>query len=260
VKKIVIRTFIALVVLILLAGLAVHFFLNGAIKRGVETVGPKLTKTEVKLNTVTLSIFSGSGKMKGLLVGNPEGFKTPSAINVGTASLELQPRSVFSDKVIVKSILVENPEITFETDLRNVNLKTILANIEQATGGTEGKPSQPKEPAAKAGKKLQVDDFRIIGSKLHVTLSALGNSQSASVNLPEIALKNLGQGPEGITAAELSKRVLQVLIEKAEQQAGPLIADMSKNAKIALPDLGVSGSNTVDKVTRGLGDLIKKKP
>ena len=62
-KKIIIRVLIALVVLIVLALLAVHFFLDGAIKRGVEKVGPKLTKTEVKLNTVSLSVFSGAGKI-----------------------------------------------------------------------------------------------------------------------------------------------------------------------------------------------------
>jgi hypothetical protein len=258
-KKIVVRGLVALVVLILLAGLAVHFFLNGAIKRGVETVGPKLTKTDVKLKTVTLSLFSGSGKMKGLLIGNPEGFKTPYAINVGSASLEIKPGSVFSDKTVIKSIVVENPEITFESDLRNVNLKTILANVEQAAGGAEKKSSEPQEPTAKAAKKLEVDEFRMTGSKLHVTLNALGNSQSATVNLPEIELKDLGQGPEGITVAELSKRVLQVLVEKAEQQAATMISDMAKGGKFIPPDLG-AGTNAVDKVTKGLGDLIKKKP
>src|SRR5438094_5687786 len=143
-KKIVDRILIALIVLVLLAILAAHFFLDGAIKRGVETLGPKLTKTEVTLSSASLSLFSGSGKIKGLLVGNPEGFKTPSAINVGSASVALQPASLLSDKVIVKSVRVEGPEITFETDLKNVNLKKILANVEEATGGSIKEPSLPQ--------------------------------------------------------------------------------------------------------------------
>ena len=76
-KKIIRLVLIAVVVLALLVVVGVHFFLDGAIKRGVETIGPKLTKTQVTLNNVSLSLLSGSGKMKGLVVGNPEGFKTP---------------------------------------------------------------------------------------------------------------------------------------------------------------------------------------
>jgi len=56
------------VVLIVLAALAVHFFLDDAVKRGVETIGPKITKVDVKLDGVSISLLSGSGKIKGLLV------------------------------------------------------------------------------------------------------------------------------------------------------------------------------------------------
>src|SRR3954469_7544093 len=98
-KKILVRLCIVLVVLIVLVALGVHFFLDGAIKRGVETVGPKLTKSEVKLDGVHLSLLSGSGKLKGLIVGNPDPYKTPHAISLGTATLEPKPGSLFSDKV-----------------------------------------------------------------------------------------------------------------------------------------------------------------
>jgi len=255
-KKIIRWGLIAVVVLILLAVLGVHFFLDGAIKRGVETIGPKLTKTDVKVNSVSLSLLSGSGKIKGLLVGNPEGFKTPSAISVGNASLALQPKSLLSDKVVVNSISVEGPEITFETDLKSVNLKKILNNVEEASGGGEKAPSQPKEPEAKAGKKLQVDDFLIKGGKVHVNVAIM--NQSATVNLPEIHLQDLGKGPEGITAAELAKLVLKEIVAKSEDAASGVLSDMAKGGKFLTKDLGLS-TNTAEKVTKGLGDLLKKK-
>src|SRR6266446_251191 len=143
-KKIVVRLLIALAVLVLLGVVAAHLFLDGAIKRGVETIGSKLTKVDVKLDAVSLSFLSGSGKIKGLMVGNPEGFKMPSAINVGLASLALKPGALLSDKVLIQSINVQAPEITFETDLRANNLSKILANLEAATGSGEKQPTQPK--------------------------------------------------------------------------------------------------------------------
>src|ERR1022692_4796855 len=120
-KRIIVRLLIALVVVVVLAVLAVSLFLDGAIKRGVETFGPRLTKVDIKLDSVSLSLFSGSGTIKGLVVGNPEGYKTPSSINVGTATLALKPGSLLSDKIVIKTINVKGPEITYETDLRHNN-------------------------------------------------------------------------------------------------------------------------------------------
>jgi len=258
-KKIVVRILIALVVVVLLAALAVRLFLDGAIKRGVETIGPKLTKTDVKLDAVSLSLLSGSGKIKGLLVGNPEGFKAPSAISVGTASLALKPGSLLSDKIVVQSINVESPEVTFETELHANNLKKILANLEESTGG--GEKEKPKEKEAKPGKKLQVDDFLISAGKVHVRVTTPVGSKEATVPLPEIHFTDLGQGPEGITAAELSKKVLKEILEKASEaaakEATKLASDLSKGAS----DLSKSlATNAVEKATKSIGDLFKKKP
>src|SRR5207253_1720455 len=161
-KKIIIRLLIALIVLIVLAAVAVHLFLDSTVKRVVETMGPEMTKVQVKLEGVNIVLLSGSGSLKGLVVGNPEGYKTPSAINVST----------------------------------------------------------------------------------------LGKSATAA--LPEIRLKDLGRDPEGITPAELSKKVLQALEASAAEAAKGAIADLTKGAVYLSNDLGKTGTNTLQKTTRGL--------
>ncbi len=259
-KKILVGIFVALLVLVLLAALAVHFFLDSAVKRGIETIGPRITKVDIKLDSVTLSFLSGSGKIKGLVVGNPTGFKSPSAIQVGTASVALQPGSLLNDKIVIKSVIVEAPEITFETDLKKNNLSKLLDNIKQSSGGGENKePTEPKEKAnqpapAKPAKKLEVDDFVIKGAKLHVNVSAL--NQTANVGLPDIHLTNLGTGPEGITPAELTERVISEILKAAEAQAGSVVTDLGKGAQYIGGDIK---SNALDKAAKGIGDLFKKK-
>src|ERR1051325_681844 len=106
-KKILRRLILILIVLIVLALAGSYIFLGAIIKKGVETTAPQITKTDVKLNSVTLSLFSGSGKIKGFVLGNPQGFKTPSAISVGTANLALEPKSLFGDKIIIRDITVD---------------------------------------------------------------------------------------------------------------------------------------------------------
>src|ERR1051325_2746032 len=113
-KKLIIRGVVVVLVL-LLAALGVSiYFLGSIVKKGVETVGPQITRTEIRLDGATLSLLSGSGKLKGLFVGNPQGFKTESAIKVGSVGVGVAPGSVFSEKVHVKEVNILAPEITFE--------------------------------------------------------------------------------------------------------------------------------------------------
>ena len=258
-KKIIVRLFFALVVLLLLAALAVHLFLDGQVKRAVESIGPQLTKVSVKVNSVNLMLLAGSGKISGLVIGNPEGYKSPSAISAQTASLAIQPASLLSEKYIIKSISLEGPDVTFETDLTHNNLSKILSNLDETTGGGKEptKPTQPTEPAAK--KKLQVNDFLITGAKLHVVVSSFGG-KTATVALPEIHLKDLGTGPEGITPAELTHTVFQALLTTATTAAAGAIADLGKGALYLGNEANkVIPTNSVDKVTKGIGDLFKTK-
>ncbi len=177
---------------------------------------------------------------------------------MGNTSVAIKPASLLSDKIVVQSVKVEAPEITFETGLnvKENNLSKIIANMEEATGAGGEKPAaQPKEKGGEGGKKLQVDEFIISGAKLHVTVNVMGG-KSVSLSMPEIQLKDLGKGPDGITAPELTKLVLQAVEKQAVQLAATAIADMGKGAVY----LGNEGtSNSVNKVTKGLGDLFKKK-
>ena len=145
-KKILLKAAIGLAVLLVLGVLTVSLFLDATLKRAVETLGPKLAKVDINLDNVSLSLLSGSGAIHGLAVGNPEGFKTPHAIRVASASLAVKPRSLFADKIVIKSIVVDAAEITFEGGFGGNNLSKILSNVESATG--PGKTNAAAQPAA----------------------------------------------------------------------------------------------------------------
>jgi len=267
-KKIIVRVLIALLVLIVLAVLAVSLFLDDAVKRGIETVGPRLTKVDIEVNSVKLSLMSGSGKIKGLVVGNPEGYKTASAIKVGTIGLSLNPGSLLSDKVVIKSIDIEAPEITFETDFKGNNLKKIQSNLDEATSSGKAEPVKPA-PAAEgqtkeekkeekaANRKLEVDDLVITGGKVHVSVTAL-QGQTATVPLPEIHLTDLGKGPDGITATELAKVVIKAIEDEAAKSATGAVGDLSKQAGALTKGLGNNTTNAIDNISKGLGGFLKK--
>src|SRR3954454_15188776 len=94
------RLIIVVVVLVVLVLLGVFIFLDSIVKKGVETVGPAVTKVDVKLGSAKISPFSGSGTLKNFVLGNPEGYKTPSAIQVGSVGVSVAPASLRGDKII----------------------------------------------------------------------------------------------------------------------------------------------------------------
>jgi uncharacterized protein involved in outer membrane biogenesis len=244
-KKILWGVVITLVVLIIVGIIIASAFLGDIVKKGVETVGPKITKVSIKLDEVHLSLLTGSATVKGLVVGNPAGYQTPQAISAGMIAVGVNPLSVLSDKIVVRSIHVESPEITFEGGLSGNNLSKIMDNVNAAaqTGGTV---STNTTAQAKPSKKLEVDDFLITGAKVHVSLTDLGGKEM-TLPLPPIHLTDLGKNQDGITAAELTRSVLDAIV-----------AATVKAVTSASTNVGKSVGEGVNKITKGIGNLLGK--
>lgn len=251
-----VKIIIGLVVVLVIALIAVAFSINGIIKKGVETVGPKVTKVTIKLDGVSISPMTGGGSIKGLFVGNPEGYTSEFAIKVGKASLSVSPGSLLSDKIVVKSVQVEAPEITLEGGLNDNNLTKILANVQEFAGGSENK--QAEEGGKGASKKLQVNEFLLKNAKVNVVLKMLGN-KPMSVTVPEIKLTDLGTGPEGITPADLTKRVMQEIINQSTKVVTEAVSNLGKLGTDAVKGAAGAATETTKKATEGFKSLFKKK-
>jgi len=260
-KKWLIRAVLALLVLVVIIVIAVGLSLDSAIKKGVETLGPRIAKVDVKLDGVHLSLMNGSGNIKGLVIGNPEGYKSPYAISIGSSSVVLSPSSLLSDKIVVKSIRVEAPELSLELGPGGSNLQKILANLKSESKSPS--PADNADPEPAAGKKLQVDEVVVSGGKIMLSAAALGGKLSEAP-LPEIRLTNLGDGPEGITATDLGRRILSAVMDGAIQVSGDELAKAGKatiyNALHGATNaLNKAASDAVGSAAKGIGDLLNPK-
>lgn len=256
-KKIIFRLAAIVVILVVVALVAVYFSLNSIVKRGVETVGPKLAKVEIKLDSALLSIFSGSGTLNGLVIGNPEGFKTESALKAGEISVVLQPKSLLTDKIVVEEVVVKGPEITFEGSLTGNNLKKIADNIQASAGGDV---SAPKTGEKKAGKKIQVNHLVLSGGKINVNLSVdMLGSKAMSLPMPELELKDLGKNSDGITSDELARIISKIVLENVTAAVAKNIGNLGKGVTDAVKGLSDDPGKSVEKATKGLKEIFKKK-
>ena len=264
-----IKILVVLAVLLVVAVFIGSFFIGSIIKTGVETVGPKVAKVPIKLDSASLSMLGGMGGMKGLVVGNPEGYKTESAIKVGKVHLAVAPGSIMSDKIVIKSIEVRSPEITLESNAglnfaKDNNLTKIQQNIEAFLGsGGDKKPADTTDKEAKAAsKKLQVDELTLTGIKINLALNIPGIN-NAPITIPDIKLTNLGTGPEGITPGAIVEQVTRQLFPAIFAAVLQKAGDLGNMAGKAAESFGKQGggalTNTLNQATKGIGDLFKKK-
>ena len=249
-KKIIIRIALVLVVLLVVAVVAVFLSLNSIVKKGVETVGPQLTKVKITLGGVNISPLSGSGQLSELFVGNPEGFKTPSAIKVGDVKVAVDVGSVFGDTITINSIKITDPEITFEGGLGGNNISKILDNVTASTGGSAKSADKPEATAKADGKKFIVKDILVEGAKLHVSLTGFGG-QEMTLPLPPLHLQNIGSPGKGVSAGELVTQILT-----------PLLSSVTDTVKSGISNIGngttKEATQQVNKVADGIKGLFKK--
>ena len=181
---------------------------------------------------------------------------------MGSTSVSLSPGSLLADKIVVHSIRVEAPEITFEGTLQGNNLSKILDNVKGAASSSGRSGTDPAKRDAptgdKAGKKIQVDDFLMTGAKVNLSIVGLGG-KSVPVVLPDIHFTNLGTGADGITAADLTQRVLQEVVASATKAAASYATEIGKGATGLTKEVGKNATENVEKATKGVTDLFKKK-
>jgi uncharacterized protein involved in outer membrane biogenesis len=260
-KKKLIIVALALVVIVVVALVAVGSSLDKIIKQAVEKGGPAITKVDVKLDSVSLSLLNGEGALHGFSLGNPDGYTSSNSIEFALASLSLKPSSLMSDKVVIRHVRLDGPVITFEGSLlKDNNLKDLVKGMQSGQEAADEDAAEPEEEEGKeaASRKLQVDEFSLTGATLHAIVKELGGETNTFV-LPNIILTDLGTGPEGITAGELSKLVVMAVTQEALQALINSDASLEKMGDAALKSLDESGNEDTSKAVRGVMDLLKKK-
>ena len=192
-----------LAILIVVGGIVAWFVaasgISAVVTGAVEKYGPRYTGTTVKLDGFSVNPLSGSGAVSGFGLGNPEGFKTERSFKIDNVTVTLDTGSIMSNTVIIKEILVEKAEVTYELGMKGSNINRILENVEAAVGAAQ------KEGDSQT--RLIIDRFCMSGSTIRMSATAMGG-KTVDVALPDIELKEIGRKSNGIAAAEALRVIM----------------------------------------------------
>ena len=225
---------VGILVVLVLAFAGLELSLDKIVEKAVNAAAPAALGVPVTLQESDVSLVRGKAALKGLHVGNPEGYKTDGLLDLDSISVDVDNSTLLSDTLVVKSIAIEGLVVTYEKGLLNSNLGAL---IDQLSAGKEEKPEkegEAKEETAgeeKPGKKVIIEKLTISGSKMNFSITgaaALTGGGAIPIPLPPITLTDLGKEKEGVTPVEAIQNVLKAILGAAGSAisgAGNLIGD-----------------------------------
>jgi hypothetical protein len=186
----------------------------------------------VTLAEVDIDMTSGRGGMKGLVVGNPEGFTEPSAFELGEISLEINIANTSGEMIHITSILVDAPKVTYELATGTNNLDALKKNVDDFIAANGGGGSSASSSEDEEGPKIIIDSLIIQNGRVSVKAPVTLNKKIEG-SLPKIVMKDIGKDDGGASPGEVAAQIIQ---------------QISGNAMNVVSGLGVG------KTLKSLGD------
>ncbi|QQR66135.1 MAG: AsmA family protein [Candidatus Brocadia sp.] len=254
---------IAIPSIILIVFIFFSLFINTIIKKRVESFGPKITQTPVNLQKVKMSLFSGHGEIHGLIIGNPEGFHADSALKFDTVTIDIEPLSIFSDTVIIRDILIDGPEITYETSVEGSNIGKIKKNIESYSSSSRSQTKEPGESSSgqKEKKHVQIHTFLLQNGKIRLSATLL-QGKTLDIPLMKVQLNDIGKesGSASFPAVieKLADAIYKAILE-AVKGSGKTIEKGIGTVTESVKGIDETAKEGVSKTFEGMKKLFEKK-
>ena len=225
--KVVVRLLVLIGVVGIVAVVLVGLSLNALVKSGIETMGPQVLGVPVTLEDVDIALLSGKNMRAGLtqlVINNPEGYKTASAVSLPDIRVHVDRNSLLTDTVIVEEVLIVAPAMTFEWSLRGSNLGTIQENVKRNTrsgGNGREKGEKHEEPE----KTIHIKKVIVKDAIINVSFTG-GQSEVVQLPLPDLELRDIGNPSGGTTFSQASAVIFDEIygaIIKAVMKSGILL-------------------------------------
>jgi len=236
---------VVLVGIVVIVFMSIDSIAKTAIVRGsTYALGVQTT-----LGSADIGILSGEFTMKGLTVANPEGFESDFFLHLDEGFLAVSLGSLRQDTVEVPTLALTGIDINLEKRSGKANYKIITDNLKRFESTDSGDDGAQAD-AGKPGKKFVVHEIiiRDLNVKVDFGLTRM------EIPIEEVRMTEVGS--ESMTTAELTDRVIKMILAAIVKNGAQLPADLVNDLGGALAELGVLGDMTVSETVRTVGKVL----
>ncbi len=242
---------IGIVILFCAAIITVYLSIGSVITTTVEDYGSAITGTKVSVTETEFSPTSGDAELLGLRVESPKPYDAQPAFLASRVKIQIDPKTINSDTVIIKRIEIEAPEVTYEITDTGDNLRAIRAHITGAMAVEMNGPLPSNRP--NRAKKFIINELYITNAVVIVQAEDLTGERTTAV-LKNIHLENLGREEKGLYPAALLEQIFKPVLQAATLAALTTDLNFSDQALNFLR----GASDQTEEVINHLQKLLEK--
>ncbi|MEH6402189.1 MAG: hypothetical protein V7750_02375 [Sneathiella sp.] len=200
--------------------ITIYISIGSVIVDTIEAKGSQITQTKVTLKEADFSPSTGVTTLVQLKIANPIGFESKHAFSFDTIELWIDPETLASDVLVIKSMVLVAPEIIYEINESADNLRALKNYIQNSLEKTTSQPF--------TGKKIIIENF-FVRNGIVVVQAAEIKGQKKTAQISDIQLKDIGRAENGLVPAEMMQRLLLPLLRQTTIAA--LKTDLSLSDK-----------------------------
>jgi len=188
----------------------IYLQLNFILKNAVENHGSEVLNAKVTLDDVRVNLLKEQIQFVNLKIQNPEGYDSPNLLEANETTIHLNLLSLFTNKVIIRDVIFNNPHLYLDLKGRDNNFIYIINSAKSSAKEEKIMDLQsPKSNLQKKDKReFLIQHFLMLNTKLHVKTAGI---IEASTDIKEIHLKDIGKEEDGTTIDQIISQVLEAV-------------------------------------------------
>ena len=280
--KILLKTVVCIVVLVLVALLALPLWFGPVVKVSANAAVPGVVKTDFHMGHLHLNPYTARFELGDLQLSNPNGYSEKYAFTLGDVIFDAETFSLMTDVIHIEEITVKDVFVSVVSGGENevLNFKQIQYNV---AGGKEKYEAAEAEKAEKAKlEELQAKevaqekrepepqvaeekkDKKVIIDKLHISglkiqLGFLPISVPATIELTDIGRKS-----GGATFEDAWQQIWEGILKSAGvagdqlKALGNLTGDAAKQATEAATKAASQATEAVGNASKAATESVSK--
>lgn len=242
----------------------------GTVARPVaNAVAPKITKTDFNLGHLYLNPYTGRLEVGDLLLGNPEGYSDPRAVELGKLVVDVAVTSLASDVIRIEELTIDGCFVSYSIGGTNGidNISQILLNVsgdseDVAEAREDAEPAPETEAEAKdavedAAEELADDDspakeIRVVIDRVTVR-GVKVKLQMFTVPVPDMTFEDVGKDVGGVAPADVVGIIWDRILKGATN-----VGDGLSALGGMLGDGAGKGADAVGDGAKAVGEETKK--
>ncbi len=230
IKKVV----IILVLMIILGIVGIALGIDSLVETGIEEGGSYAFGVETNIRSVDLGLTSGKCELTDFKIANPDGFTTDQFFLLRTGVLDIKPKAIFDNKIVVESLIIDGVRLNLEQIDKKGNFTEIMNHVNQIDFGESSESNQTI-----LIKKVVISDVEVT-----TTLTLMGKERfNKAFKLDNFTINNLG-GDDGAPIAVIVSDLVKKVVSKA------LTSDKNQ--------LNISFDEQIDKLKEDAKDATEK--